>query len=411
MESLILFNNITNKDILDSVLELKTNSINKCEAVSKLVTFGLKNKFTGNLWHCYLAYVLAYNENPFSIAAENKGKITGDVSLVMHDMQIYYDYFNLDLNRLFGEYANQIIDFSMNRKNYDFYNKDILKIITELSNNLVNSKNVDEFYHSLLSFYQKYGVSDMGFHKAFRISNSGDLIPIKDVLKVEFSDLVGYEYQKEQLIYNTKCFVSDKYANNVLLYGDAGTGKSTSIKAILNMFYKDGLRIIEVYKNQMSDVANLIAKLKKRNYYFVIYMDDLSFEESEIEYKHLKSIIEGGLEAKPRNVLVYASSNRRHLIKETTADNATIMDDLHRNETAAEKLSLASRFGLQILYMSPSNQEFKTIVKELAKKHKIKISEDELLKQATIWEMQHGGLSGRTAEQFIMYISGGKIEL
>ena len=136
-------------------------------------------------------------------------------------------------------------------------------------------------------------------------------------------------------------------------------------------------------------------------------MDDLSFEENEIEYKHLKSIIEGGLEAKPKNVLVYATSNRRHLIKETFKDNGDISDDIHRNETKAEKLSLASRFGLSIMYVSPSNVEFNNIVKKLASKYKITMPEEELYKKAATWELHYGDLSGRTAEQFIKYIANG----
>lgn len=410
MKELILFNNIKNEEILLSVLEAKdTNS--GVKALSKLVSFGLQNNFKNNLWHDYLAYTLAYNENPFSICAENYGIIKGNLDLVMNDIGVFRELFSFDILGLSKELSPKVINFDLERKNQEFYNQDITKIISRLAIDLAETNNDSDFYKILLKFYQKYGVSDLGFHKAFRISDNGDLIPIKDVQNVFFDDLVGYEYQKQQLIYNTDCFVSNKFANNVLLYGDSGTGKSTSIKAILNMYYKNGLRMIEVYKNQMGDLANLIAKLKRRNYYFIVYMDDLSFEESESEYKHLKSIIEGGLEAKPKNVLIYASSNRRHLIKETFADNGRISDDLHRSETAAEKLSLASRFGLQILYVSPNNQEFKNIVKSLAKRYDIKISEDDLMRKANQWELSHGSLSGRTAEQFIKYISGGKIDL
>lgn len=410
MQELIFFGNIKKYEIMKSVLDAKDGH-DSAKAVSRLVSFGLENNFKGNLWHNYLAYVLAYNENPFSICCENSGKIKGDLDLVMSDIKIFRDLFAFDLKKMSGNLYKNIEAFNLERVNQQFYNMEITDMISKLAIALASAKNDTEFYDILVKFYQKNGVSDLGFHKAFRLGDDNDLIPIKDVVKVDFSDLIGYEYQKEQLIYNTKCFVEKKFANNVLLYGDSGTGKSTSIKAILNMFYKKGLRMIEIYRSQMKNLADLIATLKKRNYFFIIYMDDLSFEESETEYKHLKSIIEGGLEAKPSNVIIYASSNRRHLIKETFADNGGINDDIHRSETAAEKLSLASRFGLQILYMSPSNLEFKKIVKELAKRHHLEISEEELMKKANQWELSHGNLSGRTAEQFIRYISGGKIDL
>ena len=172
----------------------------------------------------------------------------------------------------------------------------------------------------------------------------------------------------------------------------------------VNEYFDKGLRIIEVYKHQMEEISKIINKLKNRPYHFVIYMDDLSFEENEVEYKYLKSIIEGGIEPKPDNVAIYATSNRRHLIKETFADNGGVFDDLHRSETQAEKLSLAYRFGLQIYYSSLNPAQFKEMVLELAKIHKIKMEEELLLKEASKWELTYGSLSGRCATQFVNYI-------
>ena len=198
---------------------------------------------------------------------------------------------------------------------------------------------------------------------------------------------------------NTRAFVEGRKANNVLLYGDAGTGKSTSVKAILNEYYKDGLRMIEIYKHQFSELAGLISKIKNRNYKFIIYMDDLSFEEFEIEYKYLKAVIEGGLEIRPDNVLIYATSNRRHLIRETWSDRSDISkDELHRSDTMQEKLSLVARFGISIYFMSPNQKEFFKIVKGLAEKYpEISLTEEDLLRKANAWEIAHGGKSGRTA--------------
>src|SRR5699024_7009170 len=160
-----------------------------------------------------------------------------------------------------------------------------------------------------------------------------------------------------------KAFVEGRNANNVLLYGDSGTGKSTSIKAIVNAFYDQGLRMIEIYKHQLRDLSALISLLKKRNYRFIIYMDDLSFEDFETEYKFLKAVIEGGVETRPDNILIYATSNRRHLIKETWSDrNDMSEDELHHSDTVQEKLSLVARFGLSICYERPNQKNYFNIV-------------------------------------------------
>ena len=249
----------------------------------------------------------------------------------------------------------------------------------------------------------------MAIYKAFRVDD-GKLKPIKNVLDVTFDDLIGYEEQKRLIKENTLNFIKGNNYNNVLLYGDSGTGKSTSVKALLNEYFDMGLRIIEVYKHQMQEISKIINKLKNRPYHYIIYMDDLSFEEDEIEYKYLKSIIEGGIEPKPDNVCIYATSNRRHLIKETMADNGSVFDDLHRKETQAEKLSLAYRFGLQIFYSGLSPKEFKEMVKELAYRNDIKLPLDEIISEATKWELTYGSLSGRCAQQFISYLANKDIK-
>ena len=232
--------------------------------------------------------------------------------------------------------------------------------------------------------------------------------PITATGDMTLDDLVGYESQKQKLIENTEAFVSGRTANNVLLFGDAGTGKSTSVKAILNQYYSRGLRMIEVYKHEFKDLSHVISEIKNRNYRFIIYMDDLSFEEFEIEYKYLKAVIEGGLETKPENVLIYATSNRRHLIRETWSDRSDMsQDELHRSDTMQEKLSLAARFGVTIGFYRPNQKEYFNIVTTLAKKYpQIKLSDEELRAEANKWELSHGGISGRTAEQFIHYLAG-----
>ena len=218
---------------------------------------------------------------------------------------------------------------------------------------------------------------------------------------VMLDDLIGYEIQKKKIVDNTEAFVEGRKANNALLFGDSGTGKSTTIKAIINEYYDRGLRMIEIYKHQFQDLSQVISLIKNRNYRFIIYMDDLSFEEFEIEYKYLKAVIEGGLEIRPDNVLIYATSNRRHLIKETWNDRNDMENNngIHRSDTIQEKLSLVNRFGVTISYSAPSQKEYFEIVKGLAEKEHITMDEKELCAEANKWELAHGGISGRTAQQ------------
>ena len=289
------------------------------------------------------------------------------------------------------------------------FNKRIRDRICELSIHLANSASPEQFKEIVTGFYKEFGVGKLGLHKAFRIEHTEEgarIVPITKIAHVHLDDLVGYELAKKKLIDNTEAFVAGKRANNCLLFGDAGTGKSTSIKAILNQYYDQGLRMIEVYKHQFQDLNDIIAQIKNRNYKFIIYMDDLSFEEFEIEYKYLKAVIEGGLERKPDNILIYATSNRRHLIRETFRDKEDRDEELHTNDTVQEKLSLVARFGVTIYFGKPAKKEFQEIVKTLAQRNELAIPEEELLLEANKWELSHGGLSGRTAQQFIDYLMG-----
>ena len=264
------------------------------------------------------------------------------------------------------------------------------------------------FLNTVCDFYKDAGVGCIGLFKAFRVGHDDNDRPvITPVISVEhkyLKDLIGYDIQKKKITDNTEAFLAGNKANNVLLFGDSGTGKSSCIKAILNEYYDDGLRMIEIYKHQFKDLSAIINQVKDRNYKFIIYMDDLSFEEFEIEYKFLKAVIEGGLEKRPDNVLIYATSNRRHLVREKYSDKEERDDDLHTRDTVAEKLSLSARFGVSVYFGSPDKKLFNEIVKGLAQKNNIKVDENTLLMEANKWELSHGGLSGRTAEQFISYM-------
>ena len=289
------------------------------------------------------------------------------------------------------------------------FNRRIRNRILELSVSLAQAEDVESFARGVSGFYKEFGVGKFGLNKAFRIIEDRHRAVIEPIVNVEhvyLKDIIGYELQKQKLIENTERFIQGKPANNVLLFGDAGTGKSSSIKAVLNEYYDRGLRIIEVYKHQFHSLSSILEQIQDRNYRFIIYMDDLSFEESELEYKYLKAIIEGGLGRRPGNVLIYATSNRRHLIREKFSDKRELDDELHVNDTVQEKLSLVARFGVTIYYGSPDKKEFQNIVRVLAERHGIHMPLEELYQEANKWELYHGGLSGRTAVQFITHISG-----
>lgn len=386
------------------------------EQINQLLVLATDYGFDKNLWQNYLAYLLAVSENPFSISCEKKGTLEGSVNVfAASDLMIFkklseYDFTRVE-ERLEINCFTTITNYQAIEKNERRYNKSVSDKIKLLSEAIAAASGEQELLHAVTRFYKDYGVGKFGLNKAFRIQekqNEPDIIPIFNTDESHLKDLIGYELQKKKLIENTEAFVQGRKANNCLLYGDSGTGKSSSIKAILNEYYNQGLRIIEIYKHQFQYLSSVIAEIKNRNYKFIIYMDDLSFEEFEIEYKYLKAVIEGGLEIKPDNVLIYATSNRRHLIRETWSDRSDMSkDELHRSDTMQEKLSLVARFGITINYSKPDQREFFDIVKGLAGKHpQIQLGEEELTLEANRWEMNHGGRSGRTAQQFINYLLG-----
>lgn len=385
------------------------------ESVNELLNLADTYGFEGNLYHNFLGFILANNENVFTKASEILGAPQGSINqIAMHDFEIFKSLMDYDITKidksLHTDAISMVIEYKNGGRTSKVFNKRIRDRICELTKELENSIELSDYYRHVTDFYESYGVGKFGLNKAFRlICNEGEdtkIVPVTSIEHVYLDDLVGYELQKKKLIDNTEAFISGKKANNCLLFGDAGTGKSSSIKAILNEYYGQGLRMIEVYKHQFNRLSDVIETIKDRNYKFIIFMDDLSFEEFEIEYKYLKAIIEGGLGKKPNNVLIYATSNRRHLIRETFKDKEDRAEDVHTSDTVQEKLSLAARFGVQIYYGAPDKKEFENIVKVLAEKYGIKVNEKDLYLEANKWEISHGGLSGRTATQFINYMLG-----
>lgn len=384
------------------------------DCVNEILEMAVSHGFEGNLWHNYLTFLLASDENAYSTSCEIRGAVEGSINQIAeHDFGVFKELFDYDFSKmekdLHADCLSWIQDYKSTGEQGSVFNKRIRDRICNLSRSLAKADTIRNFKDTMTQFYKEFGVGKLGLHKAFRVERTGEgaeIIPITKIAHVRLDDLVGYEIAKKKLTDNTKAFVEGRKANNCLLYGDAGTGKSSSVKAILNQYYDQGLRMIEVYKHQFQDLNDIITQIKNRNYKFIIYMDDLSFEEFEIEYKYLKAVIEGGLERKPDNVLIYATSNRRHLIRETFRDKQDRDEELHTNDTVQEKLSLVARFGVTIYFGRPDKKEFQEIVRQLAAKNKIRMPEEELLLEANRWELSHGGISGRTAQQFIDYLLG-----
>ncbi|MBQ8412662.1 MAG: ATP-binding protein [Lachnospiraceae bacterium] len=386
------------------------------QQIKRILDVATSYGFNRNLWQDYLAFLLITNENSFTLTCEKVGAGDGSVnSFAKSDYRIFKKLFDFDFAPIEADLGidcfSTITNYKSLPKKEQMYNQNVSEKVRRISDSISAATDVDEIFTIMTDFYKQYGVGMFGLNKAFRIKHEEgsklEFIPINNTDKVVLDDLIGYEIQKKKLIDNTEAFVQGKKANNVLLFGDSGTGKSTSIKAIINQYYEQGLRMIEIYKHQFEDLSAVISHVKNRNYKFVIYMDDLSFEEFEIEYKYLKAVIEGGLETKPDNVLIYATSNRRHLIKETWNDRSDMDVELHKSDTMQEKMSLVNRFGVTISFSRPSKKEFNHIVVELAKRYpEVKLTEEELCAEANKWEMSHGGISGRTAQQFINYLAG-----
>jgi len=423
-KQLIVFQNLREDRILNDICELidrqnngediSAYKENAVQAFGELVAICEQRGFYGNLWATYLTNLLVNSENAYSCGCEIGGASEGSIDgLIIHDMEIMHGLFHADvqgiLNTLGMEYLQCVLDYKV-LKNSQVYNTRIRDRICTLAQDMYAADKASLMKGVLTSFYKQYGVGKLGLHRAFSIDadEKDKLIisPIQNMLHITLADLVGYESQKQKLIENTVAFLNKKPANNCLLYGDAGTGKSSSIKALATEYYESGLRVIQVQRHQFKYLSELISSIKNRNYRFIIYMDDLSFEDFETEYKFLKAIIEGGLEQKPDNILIYATSNRRHLIKETVSDRDDRDPDMHRSDTMAEKLSLSQRFGVQIYYGKPDKKEFNNIVSTLADRYGVVMPEEELILEANKWEISHGGLSGRTARQFIDHLLG-----
>ena len=259
-------------------------------------------------------------------------------------------------------------------------------------------------YAQRMSEVGKKGYGMFAKHHVFTVEN-GQLVPVKYPDPQRLSELPGYEKEREKVIANTKALLAGMPANNVLLYGDAGTGKSSAVKAIANEFAPEGLRLVEVKKNQLYQIPDLMDKLAANPLKFILFIDDLSFTANDDNFAALKAILEGSVGGRAKNIAVYATSNRRHLIKETLTDRTG--DDIHEADTRQELMSLSARFGLTVTFQRPEKARFETILAELAKQHGIDMPMDQLLVKAEAFAIRAGGRSPRVAKQVIEQCEAG----
>lgn len=258
--------------------------------------------------------------------------------------------------------------------------------------------NIAENFKSRIKDIGKYGYGKYAMNRMFCIDRGGEIIPVKNPDESTLDSFVGYERERGLVVENTKALLCGKPAANILLTGDAGTGKSTTVKAVGNAFYSEGLRIIEVRKEQIQVIPEILDELAQNPLKFILFIDDLSFLDGE-DFNGLKAILEGSVSARSKNVVIYATSNRRHIVKESFSDRDG--DDIHRNDTMQELISLSDRFGLHISFGRPDKKTYLEIVKNVAVQNGIKLPDDELESQAERFALERGGRSARLAKQFV----------
>ncbi len=388
-----LQNLIVCRNFLDD--EIFNPSTNDFATAAKLIERAENLGLSGNIFRGYLIYTLAHEPNLVSITVEKSGgKIGASLrEAFIHDIQI-----------LFSIYAPATFEFL---GNYQPTSKIQNESFSELEAALHNQRDVEKIADAFISHYKKFGYGDIAAYRAFRWDKN--LVGIKHFEKIRLDDLIGYAHQKELLTKNTGAFLDGKPANNVLLVGARGTGKSSGVKALVNEYYSRGLRLVQITKPQLKNLAEIMETLRNfASKRFIVFLDDLSFEESDSEYKYLKSSIEGGVESQPENVLIYATSNRRHLIHETWRDRGEGQEELYRDDSVNETISLSDRFGVIIHYYSPTQAEYLEIIRHMLQKKNIELDEETLRLEGLRWEMSHSGRNGRTAQQFVNYYLGQK---
>ena len=372
----------------------------RSELAGLLVKQAEKLGLSGNILSAYIIHCLAEGNNTAADTVEATGTCGTGLSQVMaRDMQLLLPYLSAKTSAFAGM---DFLDAYMPAEEAEN------KFEASLQNKILRAKTAGTAAKALLDHYKKWGSGMLARYTAFRIGTGGNLIGIADFPVFAWDDLLGYEDQKYKLLTNTRNFMEGRPANNVLLTGARGTGKSTGVKALAAMFAGDGLRLIQITRDQLELVAPVLERLNEiRSKKFILFFDDLSFDEGEPGFKFLKSAIDGSVTAQPDNVLIYATSNRRHLLKETWSDrNDALEAEVYRQDSANESISLSDRFGLILHYSLPSQEEYLQIIDHELRKAGVRLSPEELRLEGLRWEMEHSGRNGRIANQFVKWYLG-----
>ncbi|MEW6638205.1 MAG: ATP-binding protein [Actinomycetota bacterium] len=354
-------------------------------------------------WQSHLVGRLLDDENAFSLASEMDGMNATLAEQVRRDLRTLGGLFRLDGETVLGMVEEAVAgargiwvpwsDPGVAGEESPRH---------EVARRLAAEEDWGRCLELVSGYHARHGAGPFGRYRAFRWTGDG-LKPVAHPDPVRLADLVGYEREREPLVLNTERFLRGLPAHHALLYGLPGTGKSSTVKAIAREYGDRGLRLVEIAKEDLGDLPEVLELLRGRAPRFVLFVDDLSFEEHEVEYKALKALLEGSVEEPPENVRVYATSNRRNLVRESFADRGDGIagDDVHARDTMHEKLSLAARFGLRVTFPTPDQKQYLEIVAGLAGRRGIELPEEELVERALLWERWHSGRSGRTARQFV----------
>ena len=357
--------------------------------------------FSGNILRAYFLHALAQAENTFARTAEQSGGHVGGSlrRAFVRDMEILADVFHEPPSAML---PCDLLD------DYAPTNRCTTEAAAFLHERMEKAQSAEDAADAFLNFYRRYGCGEISSCKAFSWNDKEHRLQgVERFEALPLADIIGCDRQKKQLTDNTEAFLEGRPANNVLLIGARGTGKSSSVKALAHEYYGRGLRLVQLAKSQLGELPRILAALRgfpsKR---FILFLDDLSFEEFETEYKYLKSAIEGGVEARHKNVLIYATSNRRHLIKESWRDRDRAQDELYRQDSMNETVSLSDRFGLIITFLAPDQEQYHAIIAHYLEKEGVRLAPEELRILAHRWELEHSGRSGRTAQQFAAHYLG-----
>lgn len=406
LDSFVLYNNVRQDKLVNESIkilnELDSDNVACMEPdYFEIQRELLKNSdsidMNGTYWQNHICSLIAESENRFSLMAE-KGESNRSIEkLALRELLDLSRLYQIDWRRIaaiFRDEETSVCCMKEPPKENEGRSRDPIREAME-------SADGEAALTALMEYYRDNSCGIFEKYNAFLWD--GQLVGVKNYDKITFEMLIGYERQKAILIENTEYFLQGNRANNVLLYGDRGTGKSSCVKALLNRFKDKKLKIISLNKNHIDHLYKILEAIAGRGCKFIVFIDDLSFEDTEVGYKHFKSVIDGGIEAQPSNILIYVTTNRRNIIKETWKDRGE-GDDVHHADGMQERLSLADRFGLTITFSSPDKEMYLDIVKGIAKQEQLSISEHELVEEAIRWELRQNGRSGRAAKQFIQSI-------